>query len=317
LRCVILHRLVPDFGVKFEMTSNSTLRHACFAALLVAFLLATHQTWGTVAGGALTQAQDSQILLVLPVSVLLIYMERKRVFADVHWSPAAAVALLLASGAFFYARRALAPLSQNNSASLTLLFFVVWSVSAFVLCYGAQAFRAARFPLLFLILLVPLPDRLLAWATTVLQLRSTDATCWLYRAARIPYTREGVILVLPKLTIEVAKECSSIRSSLILFISSFVLAHLYLKRFWQKALLPVLAIPVSVAKNAVRIFVLSTLGMYVNPAFLTGRLHHNGGIVFFALGFGVLLLIIWGFHLLERKPGASTVGKAASSVRLG
>jgi len=291
--------------MKSEMLSKLWFRHSCFAGLLLLFVAASHATWGTLAGSALTEAQDSQILLVLPVSVILIYVARQKVFAEAAWSPVGAAGMLVSGGIFAYARSALAPLSHNDSVSLTVLFFAVWCISAFTLCYGIRAFHKARFPLLFLALMVPLPDSLLAWATTLLQMRSTDATCWLYSAARIPYTREGVVLILPKLTIEVARECSSIRSSLILFISSFVLAHLYLTHAWQKALLPILAIPISVAKNAVRIFVLSTLGMYVSPSFLTGRLHHNGGIVFFALGFAALLGIIRLFHKLEPKPKTS------------
>ena len=288
--------------MKSEKLSKLSFRHACFAGLLLLFVAASYETWGTIAGSALTEAQDSQILLVLPVSVILIYVARRKVFAEVAWSPVGAALMLASGGLFAYTRTALAPLSHNDSISLTVLFFAAWCISAFILCYGTRAFQKARFPLLFLVLMVPLPDSPLAWATTLLQMRSTDATCWLFSAARIPYTREGVVLILPKLTIEVAQECSSIRSSLILFISSFVLAHLYLTRAWQKGLLPILAIPISVAKNAVRIFVLSTLGMYVNPSFLTGRLHHNGGIVFFALGFAALLGIIWLFHKLEPRP---------------
>jgi len=66
-------------------------------------------------------------------------------------------------------------------------------------------------------------------------------------------------------------------------ISSMALAHLYLRSYWGKILLILAAVPISMAKNGVRIFALSMLGMKVNPAFLYGRLHRNGGIVFFLL----------------------------------
>lgn len=290
------------------MKSSLILRHVCFAALLSAFAIVSYESWRILSISSLTESQDSQILLVLPVSAILVYVARRRVFADVRWSPAGVVALLATGGLFALARVMLGPLSQNNSLSLAMLGFVLWCLAAFLLCYGSRALHQGAFPLLFLFLMVPLPDRLLAWTTTLLQVRSTDATCFLFRLAHIPYTRQGVVLVLPKITIEVARECSSIHSSLILFTSSFVLAYLYLGRFWQRALLPILAIPVSVAKNAVRIFSLSTLGMYVDAGFLSGNLHHHGGIVFFALGFAILLAFVWLFHRLEppgKPPAAS------------
>src|SRR5262249_18397392 len=102
-------------------------------------------------------------------------------------------------------------------------------------------------------------------------------------------------------TIEIAQECSGIRSTLILFLVALVLAHLFLRSGWSKCALMVLLLPVTIARNGLRIFVLSTLGMYVDPSFLTGRLHRNGGIVFFILAFVVLWGMIWLFQKLEGK----------------
>jgi exosortase/archaeosortase family protein len=63
----------------------------------------------------------------------------------------------------------------------------------------------------------------------------------------------------------------------------------------------VLLVPVTIARNGLRIFVLTTLGMYVDPSFLTGRLHHNGGIVFFVLAFIILWGMIWLLQKAEDK----------------
>jgi exosortase len=274
-------------------------RHAAFAGMVALSLALCHRAWGTVLRLAWSSDQYSHIMLVVPVSVILVYLERRKIFSRVGFSKAAGAALVLILAGFVILTRYWRPASANDLVSFCMLWCAAWWIAAFVFCYGASAFRTAAFPLLFLILMVPLPDLALQRTVTYLQNGSTEATCLIFRAAHVPFTRYGTVLVLPKISIEVARECSSIRSSLILFISSFVLAHLFLKSWWQKVLLPLLAIPLSVAKNGLRIFTLSMLGMYVDPGFLKGRLHHHGGIVFFAIGFAILLVVIWLFRKLE------------------
>jgi exosortase/archaeosortase family protein len=67
------------------------------------------------------------------------------------------------------------------------------------------------------------------------------------------------MLSIPGLEIEVARECSSIRSSLMLFVTAMVLAHLFLRSWWRKALVAAAVIPLSVAKNGLRIFTIVEL----------------------------------------------------------
>ena len=52
-----------------------------------------------------------------------------------------------------------------------------------------------------------------------------------------------------------------------------------------------------VVKNGLRIVTLSILANYVDPGFLYGRLHREGGIVFFLLALGLLLPV---YKLLKR-----------------
>jgi exosortase len=105
----------------------------------------------------------------------------------------------------------------------------------------------------------------------------------MFRVAGVPVTQDGIMLSIPNLDIEVARECSSIRSSLMLVVTTMVLAHLFLRSWWRKALLIAAAIPLSVGKNGLRIFTIAELGTRVDPGFLTGKLHHQGGILFFGL----------------------------------
>ena len=131
--------------------------------------------------------------------------------------------------------------------------------------------------------------------------------------------QEGVVLSIPGLTLEVAKECSSIRSSLILLVTSMVLAHLLLRSNWGKVLVSVAAITLSVAKNGLRIFTLSMLGVYVDPSYLHGRLHHNGGIVFFLFVlaglFALLTVVRWAERKMTSQSAINDVAPAMTVLR--
>jgi exosortase len=142
-----------------------------------------------------------------------------------------------------------------------------------------------------------------------LQQGSTDIAYLAFRAVGTPVLRNGFQLSVPGVTIEVAKECSSIRSSIALFITCLLAAHLYLRTTWKMALLALLSLPLSIVKNGIRITTLTLLSLYVDPGFLSGKLHHEGGFVFFL----VSLLILWPvFSLLVKSDKSREVVKSAS-----
>ena len=281
--------------------SSSRSQHACFAALVLLAVAVLYHALTLLISSALTHEAHSQVLLVLPISAMLLYLERREIFASARYSWPSASILLLLAAIFLFLRGRSASFSSEDQLSYSILLFSCWCIAAFLVCYGFSSFRAALFPLLFLILMAPLPEAALADSVTFLQQASADATALLYRATGIPFERTGTIFALPRVTIEIAQECSGIRSSLILVISGLVLAHLFLKTAWSKLVLALLIVPIAIAKNAVRIFALSTLGMYVDQSFLTGPLHHRGGIVFFALGFACLWLAIVLLQKLEKR----------------
>jgi len=178
-----------------------------------------------------------------------------------------------------------------------LSIVIIWT-GAFLICYGASALRAAAFPFLFLLLMIPIPDSALDKIIYLLQRGSTEIAWLIFKTVQVPVLRQGFVLSVPGVTIEVAKECSSIRSSMALLITCILAAHLYLRTPWKVLLFVLLSLPLSVIKNGIRIATLTLLSLYVNPDFLYGKLHRQGGFVFFFL----TLLMLWPvFILLERS----------------
>ena len=179
------------------------------------------------------------------------------------------IAVLIASAG----RSREASLTADEQLSIRMFALVLSWSGAFVLCFGSRAWRAALFPLCFLVGLVPIPEaglsRIIAW----LQLGSA----W---SAHALFAVFGV-------------QCSSIRSSSMLLVTTIVLAQLFLRSPWRKSVAICLAVPLSIAKNGLRIFTLGMLGTRVDPAYLTGRLHHEGGVVFFAIALLVTFTLLW------------------------
>jgi exosortase len=256
---------------------------------------------------------DSHIFLIVPISAYLFYRKRHEVFSNVRWDLVPGVSLFLA-GAILGLLAALNVRLNTGDEHLwmrVLALVVLW-ISGFVLCYGIPASRAARFPLLFLLLLTPIPDFLLDKVIVSLQAGSAVVAYWLFRALNVPVLREGFVFLLPRLEIEVAKECSGIRSSIVMLITILLAGEFALHSLWRKSLLILSVIPVVILKNGVRIVTMSMLTIRVDRRFLHGWLHTSGGIVFYLLG----LLALFPILILLRKgdPEPYHPGKMPATV---
>ena len=158
--------------------------------------------------------------------------------------------------------------------------------------------------------MIPIPPLMIDRATSVLKVASTETVAGLFTLTGTPYTREGFVFSLPTFTIEVADQCSGIRSSIALLITSLIAGHVSLRRWWWKVLLVLAVLPIAVFKNGLRIVTLSLLAIHSDPSFLVGRLHHEGGVVFFLLGLAMLAPVLAGLRWMERnrtgRPDRST-----------
>jgi len=105
------------------------------------------------------------------------------------------------------------------------------------------------------------------------------------------------------MSIEVAKQCSGIRSSLALIITSLIAGEIFLKTRWKRLVLVLFVIPITLFKNGLRITALSLLGTYVDQRILGSELHRSGGIPFFALSLLFMAPILIWLMKSEKKKG--------------
>jgi exosortase len=274
------------------MTKRAQL--VAFAFLCgLSILLGRHSLTATLRL-ALGNEAYTHILLIVPLSVALLYLQSRTLPKNfesnaVAGSLALTGALLIAG----FARWGAPGLADDLRLSLSMIALVAWWLGSVVFCFGVRTFRSFLFPLCFLFWMVPIPTAALNWIIPVLQNESALAARILFRMAAVPVTQDGIVLDIPGLSIEVARECSSLRSSLVLMVTTMVLAQLFLRSWWRKALLIVAAIPLSVIKNGLRIFVIAELATRVDPGFLDGNLHHHGGPVFLAVAVVIVIVLIW------------------------
>ncbi len=272
---------------------SSRVRSIQFSALVLVSIALWWNPLNSTLRLALDNDAYTHLMLIAPLAVALMYFNRKRFkIVSEERIPWAGGAILIAAIA---ARLATwSPHSNpSNWLSFEMLALVLFWIGSVIACFGFSSLRSELFALCFLFLLIPLPESAINWLTEGLQDQSAVASELLFRAARVPVTRDDVLLSIPKLDIEVARECSSIRSSTMLVVATLVFANLFLRSSWRQVLLVAISIPLSVAKNAVRIFTIAELGTRVDPSYLSGKLHHQGGIVFLALALFADILVLW------------------------
>jgi exosortase len=234
------------------------------------------------------------------MSGYLIYKERDVIFSTKKYSVTAGGLLILA-GIVFYKLGNVYETALNENDYLSVIAFsaVLFWLGGFIFFYGVQSFNNSRFPFLFMLLMIPIPLFIIDPFVVFLQKWSAEFSFWIFNIIGIPPLREGFIFHFPPLSVEVSEECSGIRSSLALVITSIIAGHFFLKTARNKIILVLAIIPVTIFKNAVRIVTITTLSIYVDESFLTSSLlHKQGGILFFILALSVLAPVL---HLLRKS----------------
>jgi exosortase C (VPDSG-CTERM-specific) len=244
----------------------------------------------------------SHILLVPFIVAYLLYLNRGRCSARAH-SSVAGTAIMSAIGIATLTPAIGWPanLSNNDELSLMALAFLSFAVAGGFLFLGSKWMAANAFPVAFSIFMVPLPDAAVNWLEKASMLASAEAAARYFSLTGTPVVREGTVFELPGIVIQVAQECSGIRSSLVLFISSLLASHLFLRTRWRRIALVAFVIPLGILRNGFRILVIGLLCVHVGPHMIDSPIHHQGGPLFFALSLVPLFALLWWLRRREQR----------------
>jgi exosortase C (VPDSG-CTERM-specific) len=184
---------------------------------------------------------------------------------------------------------------------LMMLSLIGFLVSAAFFCLGAETIRRVAFPATLLIFIIPLPDPLLQAIVTFLQHGSADVASGLLTLSGMPFLRNDTSFQLPGMPLEVAPECSGIRSTLVLFITSLIAGYLFLRSPWRRAILTVAVVPLALLRNGFRVFTIGQLCVQIGPQMIHSPIHRRGGPLFFALSLIPFFLLLLWMRKRERR----------------
>jgi exosortase C (VPDSG-CTERM-specific) len=188
-----------------------------------------------------------------------------------------------------------------NSASLLILSYVCFIWAIFIAVLGWNTIRRLLFPVAFLLFLVPFPIAVTNQIEGFFQHTSAHASSLLFGISQTPVLRDGLIFKLPGVTLEVAQECSGIRSTLVLFITSLVGGYVFFQSKRYRVLFALAVIPIAILRNALRIFTIAMLCVHVDPGMIDSFIHRRGGPLFFALSLVPFFALLIFLYRRERK----------------
>lgn len=253
-------------------------------------------TWGPLSDLVLNGRPAeyySHIPLVPVVSAYILLKRKSTLFRGEPGSPQSGIAAVVTGLGLFVFDEVRRP-ALIGHAELAVLGAILVLSGSFIALFGKRSFIRALFPFLFLTFMIPLPIAWMDHVVSALVTGSTWITQLLLGAVGVPFAREGSVFGLPGFDLEVARECSGIRSSLALIITGVLAGQIFLRRRWKKIVLAVAVLPVTILKNAIRIVTLYLLSYYVDIRIIEGGfLHKSGGIIFFGLGLGMLAFVLW------------------------
>ena len=231
----------------------------------------------------------------------LIYWDRQNIFSKARYSPKLGVPLLSGAAIICVIAAGQSWTTEPIVRLIPILFALVtvWQ-AAFLLCFGTQSFRAARYALCCLWLLIPIPPGAIDALTLAYQHGSAAISFLILEVAGVSVAQTGTSFSIPGLDFQIAPECSGIRSGLAFLMVSILAGRLYLRSGWGRSILILSTIPIAMFKNAIRIVVTTTLAAYVDPWFIDGPFHHKyGGIIFSPLDFLLFVPLMLGLRRIE------------------
>jgi exosortase C (VPDSG-CTERM-specific) len=268
-----------------------------FVILLVAAFIGPLVSLAIHAAGS---KLHSHILLVPLITAYLLSIRRdklpKEYDSSAGWT---LVALLAGLAALFGAWTERGDLSHNDYLAVMVFSFLCLLAAGGFFLLGRKWMAAAAFPMFFLVFMVPMPDAMADTLETASKLASTEAASLFFDMSGTPVLRDGVIFQLPNITIRVAQECSGIRSSWVLVITSLLAANLFLSSTWRRAVLVCFVIPLGIVRNGFRIWVIGVLCVKIGPRMINSLIHHRGGPIFFVLSLIPLFLLLWWLRRSE------------------
>jgi exosortase len=270
----------PTFAVLLRITVVVALISVLFAAALADM---AHDWW--------TEPSLSQGMLLPPLAIYFAWVHRRRTFSYAAVADYRGILVTTFSCLMFLLGRLASEFFLMRFSFVVLLVGLVWTF------WGLPRLRTLAFPMLLLATMVPLPVMLYNSLAAPLQLLASDLATRIAQAFGISVFRDGNVIQLAKTTLGVAEACSGLNSLSALIVGSVLLGFLMCSRLPSRIGLFVLAVPLAIGVNIVRVAGTAVIADY-NQEFAEGFYHSFSGWLVFVAGFGALYLCARILHAL-------------------
>jgi len=247
-----------------------------------------------------TNPEAGHGLLLAPVAIWLAW--KKGYLKEYDPAPLLGILLLVAA--------VLVRATADLAAELfTLrLSLVLAGVGLIVYFRGFRQVLAWWLPLVLLTLSIPLPELVTSALALPLQFKASALGTKLLEWRQVPVALSGNIIQLPGQQLFVTEACSGLRSLNALLALSVLMGGLWLQRALSRILLVLVAIPIAILINGVRVFLTGFLVYFVDPKLGEGFMHVTEGWLLFVVSLLLTSLAAFVFRTLERAWTARTAG---------
>jgi len=246
---------------------------------------------------SLAESEDFSYGLLLPlVSGYIVYLKWPQLRRQ-SWQPSWMGLLIIAAGICLYV------LGELAAEEYTIRFsFIVVLAGSLFLAGGWNLVRLLSFPLILLVLMLPLPELVTYKLTLPLQLISSRLAAGILQTLGVPVLRQGNIIDLGVRQLQIVAACSGLRYILALLALGLIYCYFFQRRPWKVAVLLLALIPAAILVNALRVAVMALF-----PALLEGFWHGFSGWLIFLLCFAFLGLINWTLNRLQPEDAPAPV----------
>jgi len=267
-------------------SSGASLRYARPAIIVIVWLAIYYDVIRRLIGDWLVDENYSHGFLVPLVSVYAVWSMRERLESEpLTPRPLAGFLLALLAALLLFAGLLSAELY------LTRISLVLSLISLIIYFAGWSWCRRLLFPVGLLMFAIPLPAIVFNRIALPLQLIASDLATRIIRWFGVPALREGNVIELARMKLQVIEACSGIRSLLALMTLSVIFVYFFDSNLWRRIILFLLVIPIAVIANALRVAGTGILAHHRGVTAAEGFLHGFAGWTVFLVEMALLAAI--------------------------
>ncbi len=228
------------------------------------------------------------------ISAYIIWKNKEKIFT-IRIKPDNLGLLILSIGLVIYI------LGITGAEFFTMRFSMIPVILGIVYCLcGREMTKNVLIPVGFLVCMIPIPAIVFNIVAFPLKLFAANIATNVIQFLNIPVIREGNIIHLTGISMEVADACSGIRSLMSMIALGVAYAYLFQDSMLTRTILVLFIVPITIIANVARVTGTGILSHYVGPSAASGFFHEFAGILVFLAAFAMFILVGTIVKMLEK-----------------